>query len=230
MSIVRRYHSIFNAHPNCYNDRMIHIEPHPKLDAGCLVATFPQPVGGLSANPIVQDLLQAPPDASVPLQSSDEIRKAVRDLLRHGGFKPTGRNKPASEYLIRAVAQGLLSSINPVVDALNAASLHSGLPISVVDRAKLRGELRIAIAPEGTEYVFNPSGHALKLDGLLCLFDDEGPCANAVKDSQRTKTSDETRQTLSIVWGTSLLEGRTQATLKWYAELLGESDATTEVV
>ena len=57
----------------------------------------------------------------------------VRNLLRHGGFKPSGRSKPASEYLISAVEKGRLGSINAAVDCCNVASLHSGLPISVVD-------------------------------------------------------------------------------------------------
>src|SRR5262245_16648493 len=34
--------------------------------------------------------------------ASEARRTAVRDLLRRGGFKPSGRNKPASEYLVQA--------------------------------------------------------------------------------------------------------------------------------
>ncbi len=30
----------------------------------------------------------------------------MRKLLRHGGYKPTGRGKPASEYLVRAAGEG----------------------------------------------------------------------------------------------------------------------------
>ena len=56
----------------------------------------------------------------------------MRDLLRHSGFKPTGRSKPASEYLIKATEQGALSSINVAMDACNAVSLHIVLPINVV--------------------------------------------------------------------------------------------------
>jgi len=205
---------------------MIAIEPHPQLDAGCFVTRFTKPLGELTTPPSILDLLAESTD--VPLSSSDDVRKATRDVLRHGGFKPTGRNKPASEYLIKAVQQDLLSSINVAVDVLNAVSLHSGLSISVVDLRKLTGSLRITIAPEGSEYVFNPAGHVLKLDGLLCLFDEHGPCANAVKDSQRTKTDENTTETLSIVWGTTSLEGRTQATVRWYQALLSECGGSCE--
>ena len=30
----------------------------------------------------------------------------MRELLRYGGYKPTGRGKPASEYLVRAAGEG----------------------------------------------------------------------------------------------------------------------------
>jgi len=77
-------------------------------------------------------------DAAAPLHSDDTVREAVRALLRQGGFKPTGRSKPASEYLLKAVRENLLSSINVAVDACNIVSLHSGLPISVVDLDRTR--------------------------------------------------------------------------------------------
>jgi DNA/RNA-binding domain of Phe-tRNA-synthetase-like protein len=155
----------------------------------------------------------------------DSVKSAVRDLFRQDGFKPTGRGKPASEYLVKAVAAGKLGQISPIVDTLNAVSLHSGLPISVVDvdRLACSGEnvnLRIATAGDESEYVFNVSGQTMKLDGLLCLFDDAGPCANAVKDSQRTKTSAETQASLVIIWGTNQLPGHTEKTDRWFRQLV----------
>ncbi|MFK7817985.1 MAG: phenylalanine--tRNA ligase beta subunit-related protein [Planctomycetaceae bacterium] len=169
------------------------------------------------------------PESAAPLQPSDMVRKAVRDLLRHGGFKPTGRNKPASEYLIKAASESQLPEINIAVDTCNVVSLHSGLPISVVDFDQLSGKLHIAVAPEASEYVFNLSGQVLKLDGLLCLFDELGPCANAVKDSQRTKTSDETTTTLTVIWGTTDLPGRASEAGQWYQSLLAAADSDVQI-
>lgn len=200
-------------------------EPHPLLDAGAFLTSFPSPLATTSAAPLAPLLSLATP---APLSADDTVRAAVRDLLRHGGYKPTGRGKPASEYLVRAVGEGALGSINAAVDACNVASLHSGLPISVVDAGRAREPFRIAIAPAGARYVFNASGQDIDLAGLLCLFDAEGPCANAVKDAQRTKTNGETRRTLSIVWGTRSLGDRTTRTVAWYRELLASVGATTE--
>src|SRR5262245_26651130 len=116
---------------------MLTVDPHPLLDLRAFVTQFPRPLGEMPSPPELQALLRA--DAVAPLQSDDVVREAVRVLLRHGGFKPTGRSKPAAEYLIKAVREGLLTSINLAVDACNVASLHSGLPISVVDLDRARG-------------------------------------------------------------------------------------------
>lgn len=159
--------------------------------------------------------------SKVLLTSSDEIRAQVRDVLRVGGFKPTGRSKPASEYLLRAAGEGTLGSINPLVDACNVVSLHSGLPISVVDADRVVGQLRVAIADPGASYVFNASGQIIDVSGLLCLADEVGPCANAVKDCQRTKTSDQTRKAVVVVWGALAAHPRAERAAAWYRELLG---------
>lgn len=207
---------------------MLTIDPHPLLDALAFTTTFPGPLSSLPSPEWMTAFLKA--DASAPLSSDDTVRGAVRDLLRHGGYKPTGRGKPASEYLVRAAGDGSLGSINAAVDACNAASLHSGLPISVVDLDRAKPPLRIGIAPEGSQYVFNASGQTIDLSGLLCLFDAEGPCANAVKDAQRTKTNADTRRTLTILWGAKALGDRTARTFAWYRELLERLDATVERV
>ena len=207
---------------------MLTLEPHPLLDVVAFTTTFPT---ALSAQPSPEWLVALLKlDASAPLRSDDAVRGAVRDMLRHGGYKPTGRGKPASEYLLRAVSEGALGSINAAVDTCNVVSLHSGLPISVVDVDRARPPFRIAVAPAGASYVFNASGQTIDLQGLVCLFDAEGPCANAVKDAQRTKTQGDTRRTLSVLWSARALEGRADRAFAWYRELLERLGATVERV
>lgn len=205
---------------------MLTLDPHPLLELSAFVTTFPHALGDMSSSPELRALLTL--DAAAPLASDDSIREAVRALLRHGGFKPTGRSKPASEYLLRAVRDKALSPINLAVDACNVVSLHSGLPISVVDLDRAREPLRVGIAPPGASYVFNAAGQTIDLGSLLCLFDAEGPCANAVKDAQRTKTTAQTRRTLSLIWGTTTLAGRATQAATWYRGLLEQHGATTQ--
>jgi DNA/RNA-binding domain of Phe-tRNA-synthetase-like protein len=197
----------------------IAVAAHPLLDVGAFVTRLAAPVGTLATPPAIAGAASLA--AAAPLASSDEVRAAVRALLRHGGYKPAGRGKPASEYLAAAASEGRFPAINAVVDACNVVSLHSGLPISLVDLDRTTGALRLAIAPAGTTYAFNPSGQVIDASGLICLWDAEGPTGTPVKDAQRTKTSDATRTTLAIVWGTTALPGRTAATVRWYRELLG---------
>jgi DNA/RNA-binding domain of Phe-tRNA-synthetase-like protein len=211
-----------------YNSTMLTVDSHPLLEWCAFTTTLPCPLGEMPAAPELQALLTL--TAAAPLKSDDGVRQAVRDLLRQGGFKPTGRSKPASEYLLKAVEENRLSSINVAVDACNAVSLHSGLPISVVDLDLARPPLRVGIAASATSYVFNASGQSIDVAGLLCLFDAEGPCANAVKDAQRTKTTAQTRRTLSLIWGTSALSGRAGAAQTWYRQLLEQQGASTVTI
>ena len=204
----------------------LHVEPHPLLKVAAFTTSFPEPLGATPTPTIAREALRL--DAPAPVQRDEAGRAAVRDLLRAGGYKPTGRGKPASEYLVRAATEGALGPINAAVDACNAVSLHSGLPISVVDLSRAREPFRIAIAPEGASYVFNAAGQEIDLAGLLCLFDADGPCANAVRDSQRTKTRDETRTTLSVIWGCAGFEQRLDEAERWYRELLAAAGASTE--
>ena len=200
--------------------------PHPLLLATAFVTRFPEPLGEAASPDWLLALLDL--EAEAPLERSEEVRGDVRDLLRHGGYKPTGRGKPASEYLVRAVGEGKLGSINAAVDACNVTSLHSGLPISVVDLDLACEPFTLAIQPPGTTYVFNTGGQTIDVSGLLCLADGEGPCANAVKDSQRTKTHAGTRATLSVVWGVRSHPERVETATRWYRELLERAGAATE--
>lgn len=191
---------------------------YPGLSLHALVAELPAPLDRLPSPPWLVDLLRR--DAAAPVSSSEGLRTAVRDLLRAHGYRPTGRGKPSSEYLAAAVGDGRVGSINAVVDAGNVGSLHSGLPISVVDLDRCVPPLRIDVPGPGASYVFNRGGQQIDVAGLLSLHDAEGPCANAVKDAQRTKTDGATQRVLAIVWGTAAPDaGHSQATAAWLGEL-----------
>jgi len=139
--------------------------------------------------------------------SEDAWRQQVRDILRNGKYKPTGRGKPASEYLLRAASEGGFPRINALVDICNYISLSSLLPISIwdLDRAgSSRYVLRLGF--EGESYVFNDAGQSIDLKDLLvgCAVDDAHPdglaVVNPVKDSMVTKTSEATCRVGALVY------------------------------
>jgi DNA/RNA-binding domain of Phe-tRNA-synthetase-like protein len=207
------------------------VDSRPPLALGAFESRLPRPLGAMSTTATIAALLATPAgNAGARLSRDEEVRKAVRDLLRFGGYKPTGRGKPASEYLVKAAGEDGLDGINLVVDACNAVSLHSGLPISVVDLERVEPPLGVGIVEGDQRYVFNATGQEIRLEGLLCMRDAIGPCANAVKDSQRTKTHDGTTRTLSLVWGPEAFAERVETATFWYREILAEAGATTHDV
>ncbi|MCA9711269.1 MAG: hypothetical protein KDK70_35855, partial [Myxococcales bacterium] len=79
-------------------------------------------------------------------------------------------------------------------------------------------------------YVFNAAGQEIRLRGLLCLHDAQGPCANAVKDAQRTKTDASTRAVLCLLWGAREHAARGREASGWHRALCERSGAAVEDV
>ena len=164
---------------------MLVVASHPLLELYAFETTFPRVLEEIPSSPELLSLLRA--DAAAPMASDDSIREAVRALLRHGGFKPTGgRSRPRS-ISSRRSAKTSLAPVNLAADACNAVSLHSGLPISVVDLNRARPPFRVEVAPGGSSYVFNASGQVIDLSGLLCWFDVDGPCPTRSKTRNGAK-------------------------------------------
>ncbi|TVQ94799.1 MAG: hypothetical protein EA397_00980 [Deltaproteobacteria bacterium] len=212
---------------------MIAVEPHPLLDLAAVVAHWPAALGELGPTSWIAPLTDPAAESPFLPPSSDgwdAERRRVRDLLRHGGFKPAGRSKPCSEYMRAAASNGVFPRINVAVDLTNVAVLHGRLPISTVDLDLTAPPLRVGLAPIGARYVFNASGQTIDVSGLLCLFDAEGACSNAVKDSQRTKTTASSTTTLTLIWGTKALPERTERVLAYFEGLVQRAGATTERV
>jgi DNA/RNA-binding domain of Phe-tRNA-synthetase-like protein len=134
-----------------------------------------------------------------------ERKAAVRDMLRHGKYKPAGRAKPSSEYLLSAALDNTFPFVNGPVDANNAVSLEYGYPASVFDLDATGAELLLRRGLAGESYVFNPSGQAIDLEDLLvvCRRLNSGawePCGNPVKDAMATKVFDAARNVIAVVY------------------------------
>jgi DNA/RNA-binding domain of Phe-tRNA-synthetase-like protein len=131
-------------------------------------------------------------------------KAAVRDMLRFGSYKPSGRSKPSSEYLLGAALQDIFPLVNGPVDVNNAVSLEWGYPASIFDIELCGFQLLLRRGLPGETYIFNPSGQSINLEDLLCVCrEDAGewkPCGNPVKDAMATKTGDRTRSVAAVIY------------------------------
>jgi hypothetical protein len=192
--------------------------PVPVFEPLLTLASWSVPTASLPAHPGLDALLAGAPTvlASPFAAPPDEaVKGAVRDLLRRGGFSPSGRNKPCAEYVRGAWEKGQFPRIDAVIDLTNAAALVSGLPTGTLDMDLLAPPLRFRVGPPGARYVFNRSGQELDLAGLLVLTDARGAVGSPIKDPMHAKTTPETRRVLTMVWGTRALPGRAEATMSW---------------
>lgn len=166
----------------------------------------------------------------------ENVKSAIRDLLRKGGYKPTGRGKPASEYLAQAAARSEFPRISHVVDALNLVSFDSGLPISLLDTdLAMTGTtgLVLRLGTTGEKFVFNAAGHEIDVEGLLCVARAGGAAiGNPVKDSMATKTTPSTRNVLAVVWASRRVVdvAALTAVCERLARLLGAAETEARVL
>ena len=144
----------------------------------------------------------------------EPLRDAVRDMLRHGGYKPSGRSKPASEYLAQRAREGQHALINNAVDIINYVSLRKGVPISLLDRAVTTDNLVVRLGLAQESYVFNSAGQSLDLQNLICAACAEPtpgvPFGSPVKDSLAGKITSETKKAICLVYSPSTWSGLDQ--------------------
>lgn len=162
-----------------------------------------------------------------------ERKAAVRNMLRHGVYKPAGRAKPSSEYLLAAALSGDFPLVNGPVDANNEVSLRWGYPASVFDLAKTGTDLLLSRGRSGERFVFNPSGQEIDLEDLIVVRRRSGEaweaCGNPVKDAMATKVFESARDVAGVVYAPrSEAPGDLEACAARFAEILREDCGAEE--
>lgn len=143
--------------------------------------------------------------ATVP-DPPEATRQAIRQLLKRHGFKATGRNKPACEYIAAARREDTFPRILPPVDVVNALALETGWPNSVLDldlalAASPERALEVRLGAPDERYVFNPSGQVIDIENLFVVGAVGGPSlANPVKDAMTAKLRPESRRLVAFFY------------------------------
>ena len=164
----------------------------------------------------------------------ENVRAESRNMLRNRTYKPTGRGKPASEYLLRAASQpDSFPRVNWPVDICNFISLKYILPISIWDLDAASAEVFVfRLGLPGEDYVFNTAGQEIGLCDLVvgCAvrgadYENGIPIVNPIKDSMATKTSPSTTDVAASIYApASLDESVVRNACDEFAEWLGRSD------
>ena len=169
----------------------------------------------------------------VDLPPLEEARRAAaRDILRNGVYKPTGRGKPASEYLLRSASEGAFPRINSPVDVCNFLSLKHVIPISLWDLDLSEADRFVfRLGSSGEQYVFNEGGQVIDVEDLLvgCRVrggdnPTEEAIVNPVKDSLATKTTPQTSRVAACIYApaAATTAGQLEAMCSEFSAMLSE--------
>ena len=124
--------------------------------------------------------------------------KAVRNMYKRLRFDP-GRYRPSSEALVRRILQNKgLYHVNTAVDVNNYSSVKYLLTFGLYDADHIRGNVRYAVAQQGT-YV-NIAGNEVSTEGKPFLCDDQGVFGNPTSDARRTCVTENTKSLLIVVY------------------------------
>ncbi len=183
----------------------------------------------------VAETLEARSSALSP--DDESMRSAVRDMLRNGRYKPTGRGKPASEYLLRAIAEGAFPRINAPVDVCNVVSAAFLVPISVWDAERAgTGRFLVRLGTAGEAYVFNAAGQEIDLEDLLLGARIHGaggrgePIVNPVKDCLATKTDDSSTHVVALLYAPATgFHDRLHSAVEQFASLIATCGGNVRV-
>ncbi len=149
-------------------------------------------------------------------ETPEEVRRKVRHMLKLDGFSPSGRNRPANEFLLKELERTKrFKFINNIVDINNYISLKYTIPISIFDAGKIQGALVLRTGGPGEAYVFNDEGHIIEVKRLVVCCEEQPdytsiPYGSPVKDSMHTKIFQGCTQILAVIYSPSALYPKEQ--------------------
>ncbi|WP_426347903.1 B3/B4 domain-containing protein [Alloiococcus sp. CFN-8] len=131
---------------------------------------------------------------------------ATRKAYRALGKDPT-KYRNSAEAMLRRTKQGKgLYHINNVVEVNNILSIASGFSLGTYDTSKIREEILLERAVEGSQYE-GIGKELLNIEYLPALKDDSGYFGNPTSDSTRAMITESTEEIIMVIYSFEGEEG-----------------------
>ncbi|HEM6220263.1 TPA: B3/4 domain-containing protein [Streptococcus suis] len=133
--------------------------------------------------------------------SENEVIRTYRQAYQK--FKTKKGARSSIEALLkRSTSDRPVTTISPLVDIYNAASLRFGLPCGAEDLDRFVGNLQLTITEGGDEfYLIGDENNNPTLPGEVCYKDDKGAVCRCFnwRDGERTMITDETKNAFLVM-------------------------------
>ncbi|HEM4695066.1 MULTISPECIES: B3/4 domain-containing protein [Streptococcus] len=133
--------------------------------------------------------------------SENEVIQTYRQAYQK--FKTKKGARSSIEALLkRSASDRPVSTISPLVDIYNAASLRFGLPCGAEDIDTFVGDLHLTVTEGGDEfYLIGDEVNQPTLPGEVCYKDDKGAVCRCFnwRDGERTMITDETKNAFLVM-------------------------------
>jgi len=133
--------------------------------------------------------------------SENPIIAVWREAYRK--FKTKKGVRSSIEALLKRVEKGAgISTISPLVDIYNSASLKYGLPVGAEDIETFEGNLVLGVTAGNDEfYALGDTENSPTLDGEVCYRDDKGAVCRCFnwRDGQRTMITENTKKAFVVI-------------------------------
>ncbi|MCK3881055.1 B3/4 domain-containing protein [Streptococcus suis] len=133
--------------------------------------------------------------------SENEVIRTYRQAYQK--FKTKKGARSSIEALLkRSASDRPVTTISPLVDIYNAASLRFGLPCGAEDLDTFVGNLQLTVTEGGDEfYLIGDETNNPTLPGEVCYKDDKGAVCRCFnwRDGERTMITDETKNAFLVM-------------------------------
>lgn len=133
--------------------------------------------------------------------SENEVIRTYRQAYQK--FKTKKGARSSIEALLkRSASDRPVSTISPLVDIYNAASLRFGLPCGAEDLDTFVGDLQLTVTEGGDEfYLIGDETNNPTLPGEVCYKDDKGAVCRCFNwcDGERTMITDKTKNAFLVM-------------------------------